>query len=339
LRQKLANGQRIPVKIMITALFGAVGYGLSYLVDSNNSHLVLSVGTSLYVAGIVLVIQFLYDVEQRLEAMEHAYDNMEHIYDSNAAAVEERLSSGFKTIEDRISSGFKQINEATELFALVEASALKTDAMTQLVRNSTRVEASPPLVFEFAQSEIARLSEMLKTVSEGADVTYEGEDRDWLLGLTKVVNATIDATSLTTVDAGGKGFIDGGLWSSDLGQRYLDVQREAIKRGVAIRRIFIMDRPELLTDPDFISICRMHAELSIAVRILDPSKIPGIRRGSLFDFVIFDGVLSYQATPASRVGDRTRPVIINTQLVTRPLAVQDRIQRFQDLWKAAQDIE
>ncbi len=309
------------MKVMVSLLFGVVGYAGSVIVDSTNIHIVLGVAMSLFIAGIAFVVQFLHDVEKRLETMEDAYE-------SHATAT-----------EDRISNGFKKINEATELFALVEASALKTDAVTQLVRNSTRVEASPPLVFDFAQAEIARLSEMLKRVSDGSDVTYEGEDRDWLLGLTKAAVADIDATSLTTVDAGGKGFTDGGLWASDLGQRYLDVQREAIKRGVAIRRIFIMDRPELLTDPDFISICRLHADLGISVRILDPSKIPGTRRGSLFDFVIFDGVLSYQATPASRVGDRTRPVIINTQLVTRPPAVQDRIQRFQDLWKAAQDIE
>jgi hypothetical protein len=309
------------MKVMVSLLFGVVGYAGSVIVDSTNIHIVLGVAMSLFIAGIAFVVQFLHDVEKRLETMEDAYE-------SHATAT-----------EDRISNGFKKINEATELFALVEASALKTDAVTQLVRNSTRVEASPPLVFDFAQAEIARLSEMLKRVSDGSDVTYEGEDRDWLLGLTKAAVADIDATSLTTVDAGGKGFTDGGLWASDLGQRYLDVQREAIKRGVAIRRIFIMDRPELLTDPDFISICRLHADLGISVRILDPSKIPGTRRGSLFDFVIFDGVLSYQTTPASRVGDRTRPVIINTQLVTRPLAVQDRIQRFQDLWKAAQDIE
>jgi hypothetical protein len=253
------------------------------------------------------------------------------------ASFAKHLDATFHMIKNE----FAKISATTELYGLAEASALRTDAMIQLVRNSTRIESSsPPLVFEFAQLEIAQLSEMLKTVSEGADVTYEGEDRDWLLGLTKVTNATIDATSLTTVDVGGKGFSDGGLWASDLGQRYFDAQREAIRRGVAIRRIFVMDRPELLTDLDFITICRLHTELGIAVKVLDPSKILGTRRGSLFDFIIFDGVLSYQITPASRVGDRDRirAVFINTQLVTRPLAVQDRIQRFQDLWTAAQDI-
>ncbi len=320
MNRQLNGVQHLPLKVLVSLALGAVGYGSSQLLDGSHASVIRGLAVSIYVAGVTLVVQFLYEVERRLDAMEAAYER-------HASATEERISHEFK-----------KINEATALFSLVEASALRTDAVTQLVRNSTRIEASPPLVFEFAQSEIARLSEVLKAISEGADVTYEGEDRDWLLGLTKTAVATIDATSLTTVDAGGRGFVDGGLWSSDLGQRYMDVQRDATKRGVVIRRIFIMDRPELLTDPDFVSVCRLHQEIGIEARVLDPSQIPGTRRGSLFDFVIFDGVLSYQATPASRVGDRSRPVIINTQLVTRPLAVQDRILRFQDLWKAAQQV-
>lgn len=314
------NGQRVLTKLVISLLFGGVGYFLAQFVDISQVDIVLQLGVSVFVAGIAFVVQFLYDVEKRLEVMELAYE-------AHATATEQRIKQEFE-----------KINEATKLFSLVEASALKTDAMTQLVQNSTKIEATPPLIFEFVQAEILRLSEWLKPLGEGADVTYEGEDRDWLLGLTKAANSAIDATSLSTVDAGGKGFVDGGLWASDLGQRYLDAQRDAVKRGVAIRRIFIMDRPELLTDPDFRFICQLHSDIGIEVRVLDPSKIPGTRRGSLFDFVIFDGVLSYQATPASRVGDQTRPVVINTQLITRSSAVQDRIQRFQDLWRAAQDI-
>lgn len=317
---KAEGARKIPTKIAVSLLFGIVGYLGSLSLDSKDVDVVLGVAISLFVGGVAFVVQFLYDVEKRLEVMAHAYKVL-------AADT-----------ETRVSEGFKKINEATELFGLVEASALKTDAMTQLVRNSTRIEASPPLMFEFAQSEISRLSEMLKTLSEGSDVTYEGEDRDWLLGLTKATTNAIDATSLTTVDAGGKGFVDGGLWTSDLGQRYMDTQREAVNRGVVIRRIFIMDKPELLNDPDILSVCRQHINIGISVKVLDPSKVPEFRRGSLFDFVIFDGVLSYQTTPASRVWDRTRPTL-DTRLVTRTAAVQDRIQRFHDLWKAAQQIE
>ena len=35
--------------------------------------------------------------------------------------------------------------------------------------------------------------------------------------------------------------LDGGLWTSDLGQRYLELQREAITRKVRIRRIFVVE--------------------------------------------------------------------------------------------------
>jgi hypothetical protein len=296
-------------------MFGAVGFGASLLVDKS-VRVVFSASVSLFVAGIAFIVQFLYEIEQRLEQMEEAYHTQA------------------KGTIDGISDGFKKINEATELYGLVEASALKTDAVTQLVRNSTRIKASPAILFDFAQSEIARLSDTLKTLSDGADVIYEGEDRDWMLGLARATKSTIDATSLSTVDAGGRGFVDGGLWASDLGQRYLDVQSDAIRRGVVIRRLFIMDRSELLTDPDFVNVCRTQRDIGIKVRTLDPSRIPGPRRDSLFDFIIFDGVLSYQATPASWVGDRSRPIIVNTRMVTQLSAVTDRIQRFSELWLA-----
>jgi hypothetical protein len=308
---------RIPTKVLIAGLLGAIGFGGSLLVDDTKLRVVFGLSVSLFIAGIAFVVQFLYEVEKRLEQMEDAY--------TEQAIVTNK----------RITDGFKNVNAATELFGLVEESPLKTDVMTQLVRNSVRIEPSPTLLFEFAQSEITRLSEMLKLLSDGADVTYEGEDRDWMLGLTKATMKTIDATSLNTVDAGAHGFNDGGLWASELGQRYLDTQGEAIRRGVIIRRLFIMDRPELIDDPDFRGVCDLHRQTGIKVRILDPSSMPN--SGSLFDFVVFDGVLSYQARPGSRVGNRGRPVIVSTQLITRPQVVALRIQRFAALWEAATD--
>jgi hypothetical protein len=68
-------------------------------------------------------------------------------------------------------------------------------------------------------------------VSRGGYVAYDGEDRDWLLGLTRHAQSSIDTTSLMAVDASGGGFGEGGLWSSDLGRRYLEVQREAVQRA------------------------------------------------------------------------------------------------------------
>lgn len=146
--------------------------------------------------------------------------------------------------------------EATELFQAVEASALQTDTVIQLVRHCTKIApASPPLFYEFVQLQINRMSEFLKEFSGGGIVECDGEDGDWILGLTMRSKCTIDATSLSTVDGGGKGF-DGGLWTSDLGCRYIELQREAISRGVVIRRVFIIDRPEQATDADFLRLCQ-----------------------------------------------------------------------------------
>jgi hypothetical protein len=225
------------------------------------------------------------------------------------------------------------------LFGLVEASALRTDAMTQLVRHSIELgPQTPPLVVRFAQGEIGRLSEFLKEIGEGGNVTYEGEDRDWMLGLARNAMKSIDATSLTTVDARGAGFVDSGLWESDLGQRYLEVQRDAITRGVRVRRVFIMDRSGLAQDPAFLDVCRLQRELNIEIRVLDASAIPGTRRSSLFDFVLFDDVLSYETTPASNLDGEVRPAIVNTRLELRPNRVADRIQRFNDLWASAREL-
>jgi len=319
---EVSTGQRLPLKILVSLVVGVVGYLIAQLVDrtSTQQTILLSLGISFFVAGIAFVVQFLYDVEKQLDSMANAYQG--HA----------------RTNEERINEGFKKINAATQLFGLVEASELNTDEMTQLVRNATQVKSSPPLVFEFAQAEITRLSEMLKTLSDGEEITYEGEDRDWLLGLTRVAAATIDATSLTTVDAGAS-FIDGGLWESDLGHRYMEAQQNAIRRGVRIRRIFILvdHSTEFLNDPKFQSVCRHHKEIGIAVKILDSSRIASIRHSTPFvDFIIFDSVLAYQTTPAG--GPRTRPEIVDTRLITKQGTVQARIQRFQELWNEASEI-
>src|SRR6266536_4430389 len=209
----------------------------------------------------------------------------------------------------------------------------------QLVRNAAVIPASPPLLYDFAEAEIARMSEFLKELGEGSDVTYDGEDRDWLLGLARHARSTIDATSFSTVDAGSNGF-DGGFWVSDLGQRYLEVQRDAAQRGVAIRRIFILDRPELKDDPAFLGVYRLQVAMNIQVRFLDASTMPErLKIAPLFDFILFDDVLSYEAVPAPRVSSAANPNIRNTELVLRRRRVDERIERYKNLWSHAQAFE
>lgn len=325
-RPNLNSGPRLFGKIAFSLLFGLSAFLLAGGLDpSTGAETILGIGASVFIGGVAFVTQFLIDVERRIDYVEETLQSVEERYDEHNRSVR-------KMITDE----FTKINAATELFGAVEASALKTDAVTQLVKNSTAVKRdATPLIFDFAQAEITRLSRYLKVLADSGDVVYEGEDRDWLLGLTRVASISIDATSLTTVDAGGRGFVDGGLWNSDLGQRYLEAQREASRHGVEIRRLFIVDRPELKDDADFVSILQQHQHIGVEVRTLMADDITATQRSSLIDFIVIDGVLSYQATPASRVAEKP-PTIATTTLVTDPQRVQERMARYEDLWSSAQ---
>lgn len=315
-------------------VFSLTGWLLDAFADREQWVVFWSFGASTFVAGVILVVQFLMEVEHRMSRVEQSQR-------SHSDRLELSQQEHAKLMQNQITSGISKINEATELFGQIEASAVRTDTVTQLVRNSTKIATPqrPDLVVRFAQGEIARLSQFLKDLGEGSEVTYEGEDRDWMLGLTRQCETSIDATSLTTVDAGGHGFVDGGLWSSDLGQRYLDLQREAVRRGVTIRRVFIMDRPELMSDPDFRKVCKWHQDRDIHIRVLDPTSArnAGTPRSALTDFIIFDQAVSYEAQPAAPYERDSTPVIINTRLILRQETVDERRRRFEELWRQAED--
>ncbi len=313
-----APASRTSTKIIVSLLaFGAV-FAVSWTLAKSSmpAEVVVTFGTSLFVAGVTFVVQFLLDVERRLDRMG------------------DELTQHAAANETRIAEGFQRINEANRLFGLIEASALKTDAITQLVGNSVRVKPNPSLVFDLAQTEIQRLSEMLKTLGDSGDLTYEGEDRDWLLGLTRHVNDTIDAVS-STLDLGDQDFFDSSVWQSDLGQRYLEAQREAIRRNVRVRRIFVLDRPNLRDDAKFRRLVQMHDDVSIEVRALDPTLFPGQYIPPIFDFIVFDGVVSYQTLPSAPVNELNRLPVATTQLVTSPARVQRNIDLFNELWRIA----
>jgi hypothetical protein len=314
---------RLLRKIALSVAFGAAAYVTVTLVTRfTEVNQLLAVSMAILVAGVAMVVQVVAEFEGRL---------------SIVARTQQEHSEHMDTM---VKAGFSKINEATELFSLVEASALRSDVVIQLVRHSTQLDPqSPTLITRFAQAEIGRVSDFLKELSDGGNVRYDGEDRDWMLALAQSVETSIDATSLSTVDAGGKGSVDSGLWTSDLGQRYLDVQRDAIQRGVRIRRVFIIGQADLASDGGFLDVCHRQRDMGIHVRVLDSSAIPGTRRTSLFDFILFDDVISYEVTPASQVAGATRPTIVNTLLELRRSRVRDRIQRFKDLWDSAEDLK
>jgi len=299
-------------KILVTAAIGIPTY---FLTDDNgpwnatgNEASAWGLILTVFISTVVFLTQYLLEVDRQLDS----------------------------TRQD-ISDGLSRINEATELFGLVEASAVQTDVVTQLVRNATRVDKEmPQLIQAFAQGEIARISTLLRELGEG-NVIYEGEDRDWLLGLTKNTLHSIDALSLNAVDQG-VGEIDGGFWTTDAGQRYLEAQRDRRREGVRIRRIFFLERSEHMESEMFRRICKMHMETGVEVRVLTPEAL--VTPLGLFDFIIFDDVVSYEVTPSTpQVGQLVTHTFVHTLLVLEQPRVKQRIDRFRELWNVAKTPE
>jgi hypothetical protein len=297
------------VKLLVSTVFGGGVWVLTKIFegDSLSTPAGWSILISLFAASVAFVVQHLITVEKLNEAT-----------------------------RDELREGLLRINEANKLFDLVEKSAIKVDLITQFVRNATKVDQRmPSLIQNFAQTEIERMATLLRELEEG-DVTYEGEDRDWLLSLAKNTETTIDALSLNLVDQGPTE-VDGGFWITDAGQRYLDIQRERIKHGVRIRRIFYVDDEAQLGSKMFQQIIQMHATSGIGVRILTQAQLESPL--GVDDFIIFDGVVSYEimASVASQVGGLTTHTFVRTLLILERPRVAHRIERFRELWALARE--
>jgi hypothetical protein len=242
----------------------------------------------------------------------------------------------FSAVHERMVEGFTKIGKSAEFSAMMEQSVLGTTLLTDFLETVGQADGRVnPLLQRLARREIERVTSFVRRLPVGSEIAYEGEDRDWLLGLTQEAETSIDAISLSTVDAGVQG-LDGGLWTSDLGIRYLELQRDAINRKVRIRRIFVVENEDLARDETFLRITTMQRAVGIEVRMLDHHLIPAWMQPQIFDFIVFDGTVSYETTSATTfaVGE-TRPGILRTRLAPMPARVRDLEDQFEHLWEAA----
>ncbi|GAB2603959.1 hypothetical protein Aab01nite_47580 [Paractinoplanes abujensis] len=261
---------------------------------------------SILIGGIVLITRFLIAFEKRL------------------AEVEKLGAAGMADMKRLVGDAFFKISEATDLFGSVEASALQTDVVTQLVRNSTLISPdSPPIVHRFVEAKIKETSDFLKQLSDGSTVTYYGEDRDWLLGLTRHATASIDAISLASVDHD--------LWNSEIGLRYLDAQRRAARNGMRVRRIFVLERPDPELGAKLLGAYEEQRQMAIDVRLLVRSAVPTPLQIQLRDLVVFDDIVAYETTPT--ISDPHLAQVAETRLVLTAARVKDCSQMFRELWE------
>jgi hypothetical protein len=191
------------------------------------------------------------------------------------------------------------------------------------------------LLGRLVRREIERVTSFMRQLPPGGEITYDGEDREWLLGLAQEAQHSIDAISLSITNVMPHG-MHGGLWRSDLGVRYLELQRQAIDRGVSIRRVFVLDGEDQARDELFLRIVQTQRDVGVDVRMLDFKRIPESLHGMIFEYVIFDDEVSYELRPGTSFNyDRFRPIIFRTSLVPAPSHVKDMKALFEQLWAAA----
>ncbi|GAA2482715.1 hypothetical protein [Winogradskya humida] len=224
----------------------------------------------------------------------------------------------------------------SELYTGPGKSRLRADDIDRLVAASASIDSADVVLRRFADHELSRLAQTLDGLREGWAV-YEGEDRDWLLNLTECAFETIDATSMTSFDAPGN-FADAGLfWATDLGRHYLARQRQAItERHVAIRRIFLIDDASDAGEDWIDDLVKPHKEIGVRTRVLRSSQLDSLTRTDLYDFIVFDGRLSYELRAASAPDPDVPPLITSVTLVA-DWRVEDRKRRFEQMWNDAAD--
>ncbi|GGO27071.1 hypothetical protein GCM10010116_54310 [Microbispora rosea subsp. aerata] len=308
---------RIVRKVLVTGLVGGVSYLVSDALIQGENEELWSLLLATFISGVIFVVQFLTDVDDRLETV-----------------LQEQRRQHTKT-HNLVADSFSKINEASKLFGVVEMSALETRGVAQLVQNAAKVrDDMPDLIKSLVHHEVTRMAKFLGELADGRHAMYEGEDRDWLLALARNARVSLDAISLSSVDARDTEFA-GGFWHTDLGQRYLKLQRDLVQRGARVRRVFVVDHSDRLDSETFRRVWKWQMSVGIEVRTLLLSDAPPLLRGSLSDFILFDGVVYYESNPAPQVGDGIAPVIHSTILVQDRERVRERAERFNELWEAA----
>jgi hypothetical protein len=303
---------REPSSVIRTALLTVASGGVTFLITNGlQQDMGISITLSILIGGIALLVRFLVDFEKRL------------------VAVEKLEEEGMAELKRFVSGTFGDISEATRLYQQIESSALDTELVSQLMRNSAGISPdSPPIVHRFAQDKIQEMSELLKLLTEGGTATYYGEDRDWLLGLTRTTTKSIDAISLDAVDHD--------LWQSEIGQRYLDTQRQVAARGHRVRRIFVLERPEMADSPIMRRVYEEQREMKIQVRLLARPAVPARLKNKVRDLIIFDDILAYETTPTS--SDPNVAQVAETRLVLAPTRLAECTLLFGELWELAREL-
>ncbi|ADD40876.1 hypothetical protein [Stackebrandtia nassauensis] len=315
---KSPSSRRLTIKIVASLVVGALTYFITEELLGDNKP--MAIMTSVFMAGVIFVAQFLYDVDSRM------------------TNLGETMDSHLDNVELKLNSNIDDLGHGAHLVQLLAKSRLPVDNADGLVRDAIEVDANhPELAASLAKAEMVRLGAFMRELRYQKTAAYQGEDRDWLLTLADKSRESIKAISLATVDAGGHNFVDGGLWRSDLGIRYLDLQEMAIlERKVRVQRIFVSDLPDDSSKSLLSGIVIPQRDLGIEVRVLHPERIRGTAASKLHDFIVFDDQLVYETTAAARRDPKDTPRTLTTKITVNETAVKDAANFFTLLWDQAE---
>ncbi|MDX6739825.1 hypothetical protein [Actinocorallia sp. A-T 12471] len=285
--------------------------GFTYLISEiAGQEPAASITLSVLVGGIVFLAKLLIDYEERLIDFDRRLDGMH---------------------EWQISQS--QDHEAAQLLRAVDNCGVETKAVTGLLTKTAMLgNDAAEVIRTFVEHEIDRTADLVEELSKGKATYEDGEDHNWILGLTRVARHTIDAISTATVDGHGSGLARG-YWASDRGRRYLKLQADVIQsRGVAVRRLFVLEKSDDLAEPGFLAIFQSQAAIGIDVRTIHIDQVPEVLRSRL-DVIIYDGAIAYELLPSPETGPHRGYLMTN--LNARSQHVLDRRKTFEDLWELA----
>ncbi|GAA2632941.1 hypothetical protein [Paractinoplanes durhamensis] len=316
----MTHGTSLLRKIAWTLLAGFLSFSITGMLDK-----VFEVGlaeqliVTVLIGGVALLVQYLADFERRIDESERVQRD----------AVE--------NLHSLIRRGFASVDEATELMSEIEQSIIRHDLLKQVIRRSARITPRTlPLVRFLAESETRRLADTLQSLSDGHELFYDGEDREFILALARGTSSSLFAVSWATVSADVVG-IEAGFWLSDLGARYLDVQRAAVRRDVDIRRIFVVESPGLINEPELRRTIEMQRSAGVQVRISQESE--KAQHGGLSDFVVFDAQICYDTTQVTRPEAPSAPRRLTTRILLDETEALLRVERFKELWENALPVD
>ena len=299
-------------RILVAVLTGGLAFVATNLSDQPAfPALVLS----LLVGGIVLLVQFLYELERRQSAVETGLDT---------ARAETR---------SQLRDEMAKIGAAVELHQRLEQTTDGLDLATRLAAGLDRTDG---LAMRVARAELTAAVDLLDAVARAGEATVEGEDRDWLLALTRLGHRSLDAISHASAGPGDS-FSDDGFWNTEIGTAYLESQRDAIRRGVRVRRLFVAPDDRVARHPGFTELIRQQQAIGVVARVLRAGDLSLSRRHNVPQVALFDGEVVYELVSRPRLDPATPQFFVTTRLCVRPELVRAHRELYADLWASGQD--